>query len=119
MTYDLRSSQFAESAEADRKNREALELRKKNRVNPADQEILKLRKDGKDVPKDLLDKKFDFNKAIHEEDRLEQYKIKHKRLRVVQSAEQTEPKTKIIGKLLKAPGQGVSQPFVNEQKIPD
>ena len=36
--------------------------------NPADKEIFELRKQGKEVPKELLDKKFAHNRARHSQD---------------------------------------------------
>ena len=42
--------------------------RREPKINPADKEIFELRKQGKEVPKELLDKKFAHNRARHSQD---------------------------------------------------
>lgn len=42
--------------------------KRREKTNPADAEIMKLRREGKEVPQDLLDRKFNFNKERHSKD---------------------------------------------------
>ena len=42
--------------------------KRREKTNPADAEIMKLRREGKEVPQELLDRKFNFNRERHSKD---------------------------------------------------
>ena len=49
--------------------------KRRQEPNPADHEIMALRKEGLEVPKELLDKKFAHNRARHSKDLRRQHEF--------------------------------------------
>ena len=49
-------------------NELSVQARLREQVNPANAEIMSLRKEGQDVPQELLEKKFAYNRALFNKD---------------------------------------------------
>ena len=54
--------------------------RREEKKNPMDREIMELRKQGLEVPKELLDKKFNYNRERHSKDLRRQHEFLENKL---------------------------------------